>query len=256
MSIFRVDGLTKRFGGLTAVNQVSFSVEENQICGLIGPNGAGKTTCFNLITGFLKPTEGKIFFGNHDLTMLPPHQICSIGAVRTFQHTSLFPNLTVKENIVTGFHHQRKTSLISALFNTRTFRTENHMFEEKANEILHNLHLYENKDMEAKNLPYGKQRILEIGIALATGPKLLLMDEPAAGLNPSESEELVEMIRQMKSTGMTMLIVEHDMKVVMKLCDKVIVLDHGVKIAEGTAEEIRANPQVIKIYLGDDRYAS
>lgn len=256
MALLKVKNLTKRFGGLVAVNKVEFEVEEGTVCGLIGPNGAGKTTCFNLISGFIRPDEGSVIFNNENIVTYKPYEISSIGAIRTFQHTSLFPSLTVKENILAGFHNERETSFFSSLFNTKKFREENSEMERRADNILKLLDLEKESNLIADTLPYGRQRILEIGISLAANPKILLMDEPAAGLNPNESEELVAMIREIKKQGITVVIVEHDMKVVMNVCDKAVVLDHGKKIAEGTVSEIRNNPQVIKIYLGDDSYAN
>lgn len=250
MKLLTVTNLSKRFGGLSANSDVSFEVEQQQIVGIIGPNGAGKTTCFNLLSGFLPPTEGEVIFEGRNITKFNAHQTASLGMVRTFQHTSVFSELTVLENIFTGQHLQVKGLMKSALFNRKKYHEEENKTKQKALEILELMGLEDKKDHIAKSLPYGEQRKLEIAIALAANPKLLLLDEPAAGMNETESAKLVEIIRKLKANGISVLIVEHDMKVVMNLCDYIVVLDQGTKIAEGTPKEIGNNPRVIEVYLG------
>ncbi len=250
MSLLQVENLTKRFGGNIANSDVSFTVKENQILGIIGPNGAGKTTTFNLISGFLRPTKGKVVFKGHDITYKKAHQIAELGMVRTFQHTSVFSNLTVFENVLTAQHLETSKLLKIALVNPKKYKEKEKEFEEKAMDILRLLEMEDKKDMIAKTLPYGDQRKLEIAIALAANPDLLLLDEPAAGMNEAESQKFVEIVKKIKDSGKSILIVEHDMKVVMNLCDYIIVLDHGKKIFEGVPEEVSKNEKVLEVYLG------
>lgn len=250
MSLLKVENLTKRFGGNVANSNVSFSVEKNQIVGIIGPNGAGKTTTFNLISGFLSPTEGKVIFDGHDITNKKAHQIAALGMVRTFQHTSVFSDLTVFENILTAQHLEASKLLKIALINPKKYKQEENKFKERANEILELMEMTDKKDLVANTLPYGDQRKLEIAIALAANPKLLLLDEPAAGMNDAESAKFVEIVKHLRKQGITILIVEHDMKVVMNLCDHIIVLDHGKKIFEGDPEAVSKNEKVLEVYLG------
>jgi branched-chain amino acid transport system ATP-binding protein len=251
--ILKVQGLSVRFGGLMAVDTVDFSIFNNEIVSLIGPNGAGKTTTFNAITGFVKKEAGKIEFEGNPLERLRPHQIAERGVVRTFQITALFPNLTVLDNIHTGRHMQEKGSLLDTFFNTRRKRRVEEENLKKAMEILSFIGLAEGKDTIASNLPYGDQRLLAIGVALAAEPKLLLLDEPSAGLNDAETQVMMTLIRKMRSRGMTVLIVEHDMKLVMGISDRIVVLNFGKKIAEGTPAQIRCDLQVITAYLGEKR---
>lgn len=251
MSLLKIESLTKNFGGLSAVDNVSFAVGQGQIVGLIGPNGAGKTTCFNLISGFIKPTKGRVDFAGEDITGLLPNQIARKGAVRTFQHTSVFSEMSVFENVIVGQYLHMSRHMWDAFFRRRKYRQTEAAMEKKAVEILDLMGLLEKADYSAKNLPYGELRKLEIAIALAADPKLLMLDEPAAGMNETESANLVDVIRKIRDSGKTVLIVEHDMKVVMNLCDTIVVMDQGKKIAEGTPREIRTNAEVIKVYLGD-----
>ncbi len=250
--ILKCDKLTMRFGGLTAVRDFSIEIKEHMIFGLIGPNGAGKTTAFNMITGNLTPTEGKIHFYGQDITGLKPYKIVSLGMARTFQNIRLFSNLSVLGNVLTGFHHKLKYNLIDAILRTpRFYKYENEM-KEAGMALLESVRLADKADFKASELPYGERRKVEIARALATGPKLLLLDEPAAGMNPQETLDLMYFIREIKDKfNLTVFLIEHDMKFVMNLCETIAVLDHGVKIAEGKPEEIRTNPDVIKAYLGD-----
>ncbi len=251
MSLLEVEALTVRFGGLTAVNEVSFSVEEGTIAGLIGPNGAGKTTCFSLITGFLPPNGGRVRFRGRTLTGLPPHRIAREGVARTFQKTSLFPRLTVRENVMIGQQARLVPRVWPALARTAAQQRELTAVRERANDILDLVAMSAVLDVEARTLSYGEQRHLAIAIALASRPALLLLDEPAAGLTPAESRRLMDLIEQIRRSGVSVLLVAHDMKVVMGICDRIVVLDHGQKIAEGAPREIRQHPDVIRVYLGE-----
>jgi branched-chain amino acid transport system ATP-binding protein len=249
--LLKVNHLTVKFGGLTAVNDVDFSILANEIISLIGPNGAGKTTTFNAITGFLRATAGSVAFAGQELVHLKPHQIAEKGITRTFQITSLFPNLTVLENIRTGHHMRERESLWDAILNTRRKRRVEEETLAKAFEILKFIGLGGKKDAVAGSLPFGDQRTLEIGIALAASPKLLLLDEPSAGLNDTETQGMKELIQRMRANAITILLVEHDMKLVMGISDRIVVLNFGKKIATGAPDEIKANPEVIKAYLGE-----
>jgi len=250
-SILNVNRLTVRFGGLTAVSEVDFSISPKEIVSLIGPNGAGKTTTFNAITGFIRKTSGTVSFEGQDLTGRKTHEIARAGIVRTYQITSLFPNLLVLDNIRTGHHMEERETLLDVFFNTRRKRKIEKETLEKALEILRFIGLDEKKDMIASHLPYGEQRLLEIGIALAAVPKLLLLDEPSAGLNDTETQAMKHLIGRMRDRGITILLVEHDMKLVMGVSDRIVVLNFGKKIAEGTPDRIRCNPEVITAYLGE-----
>jgi branched-chain amino acid transport system ATP-binding protein len=247
----KVQALTVRFGGLIAVDSVDFSIFKNEIVSLIGPNGAGKTTTFNAITGFVRRQAGKIEFEGKRLDHLRAHQIAERGVVRTFQITSLFPNLTVLDNIHTGRHIREKVSLFGTLLNTRRKRQVEDENLGKAMEILKFIGLEDMKDTIASNLPYGDQRVLEIGLALAAEPKVFLLDEPSAGLNDAETQVMMALIKKMRSQGITILLVEHDMKLVMGISDRIVVLNFGKKIAEGTPDQIRCDQQVITAYLGE-----
>jgi branched-chain amino acid transport system ATP-binding protein len=252
MPLLEVQDLTVHFGGLAAVNGVTFALEEGEILGLIGPNGAGKTTCFNLITGLLRPQQGRVRLQGRDITGLPPHLIARRGVVRTFQKTSLFPRLSVLENVMIGQQGRLRPRLWPALARTAAQRREMGAVRGRAQEVLQLLGMAALEATPARALAYGEQRHLAIAIALAGRPALLLLDEPAAGLTPAESRHLMELIGQIRAEGMTVLLVEHDMKVVMGICDRIVVLDYGRKIAEGKPQEIRRNPEVIRVYLGGE----
>jgi len=250
--ILRCENLTMQFGGLIAVNKFSIQIREGMIFGLIGPNGAGKTTAFNMITGNLKPTSGKVYFYDKDITGMKPYKIVSLGMARTFQNIRLFSNLSVLENVLTGYHHKLKYNLIDAILRTPRFYKYEQQMKEEGMKLLESVRLEEKANFRASELPYGERRKVEIARALATGPKLLLLDEPAAGMNPQETTDLMYFIQEIKEKfDLTVFLIEHDMKFVMNLCETIAVLDHGVKIAEGKPEEIRRNPDVIKAYLGD-----
>ena len=251
MAILELKDVTKKFGGLTAVDGVNLKVEENQICALIGPNGAGKTTVFNMITGAYQVTSGDVIFNGESICGKKPHQIVEKGIARTFQNIRLFKSATVLENVMTGFHCKTKTGMFNVIFNYRKCMQEEAECREKALEILRFLGLEDVKNLEARNIPYGHQRLLEIGRALATSPKLLLLDEPAAGMNSQEKKELVNTIRKIRDTyHLAVLLVEHDMELVLGISENITVINFGRPIACGTAEEIQNNNDVIEAYLG------
>lgn len=278
-ALLEVRDLTKQFGGLTAVDAVNFELQEGEIMGLIGPNGAGKTTIFNMITGFYTPTKGEIYFRDRciahprttfikkkpgrnpgknggldreDYKILQPHEITWRGIARTFQTIRLFKNLTAQENVMAGLHHRTHAGLWGALFQPSSQRAEEELVIRESERLLTFMGLGEYRNELAKNLPYGDQRRLEIARALATKPALLTLDEPAAGFNEQETLELEALIHEIRETNVSILLIEHDMKMVMNICDHIIVVDHGKKIGDGTPSEIQRNPLVIQAYLGDE----
>ncbi len=251
MALLEVEGLTKRFGGLTALQDVTWEVRPGEIVGLIGPNGAGKTTFFNVLTGFERPTAGRVRFQGGDLTGLPPHRIAGAGIIRTYQKTSVFPQLTVWQNLVIGRHRRTRAGLADALLRTGRHRREMRGTATRAEETLAFLGLEAERDRRAAGLPYGLLRKLELAIALMADPILLCLDEPASGLNPTDTHTLGQAIARIRQGGVTVILVEHNMDLVMNLCERLTVLHFGRKIAEGPPAAIQANPEVVRVYLGE-----
>ena len=251
--LLKVDNVSMVFGGLRAVSNLSMHIDEGELIGLIGPNGAGKTTAFNMITGVYTPTEGKVYFNGQQSSGKKSYQVTQMGMARTFQNIRLFSELSVIDNVKIAYNMHVTYNLADAIVRDGKYLSEEEFITQKALDLLKIFHLEEEAHEVAKNLPYGKQRRLEIARALATEPKLLLWDEPAAGMNPQETKELMEMIRWIrKEFNLSILLIEHDMGLVMGVCERIYVLEYGMKIAEGTPEEIKQNARVIEAYLGEE----
>lgn len=251
--LLKVDNVSMVFGGLRAVSNLSMHIDEGELIGLIGPNGAGKTTAFNMITGVYTPTEGKVYFNGQQSSGKKSYQVTQMGMARTFQNIRLFSELSVIDNVKIAYNMHVTYNLADAIIRDGKYLSEEDYITQKAMDLLKIFHLEEEAHEVAKNLPYGKQRRLEIARALATEPKLLLLDEPAAGMNPQETKELMEMIRWIrKEFNLSILLIEHDMGLVMGVCERIYVLEYGMKIAEGTPEEIKHNTRVIEAYLGEE----
>ena len=250
MTLLSLSDVRKSFGGLSAVDDVSFSVNEGEIAGLIGPNGAGKTTLFNIVTSIYPPSGGRVLFRGEDIAGRKPHDVTRKGIGRTFQNIRLFPKMTARENVMVGRHARSRAGIWRSVLRTGIQRAEEGRIREKTDELLAFMGLAGYEESPAGKMPYGHQRRLEIARALAAEPRLLLLDEPAAGMNESETREIHRLILAIRALGVTILLIEHDMSLVMSVCDRLVVLNFGQKIAEGTPEEIRINPEVVEAYLG------
>lgn len=250
--MLELKGITQIFGGVTALNDVSFSIHADQVTGVIGPNGAGKTTLFNIVTGIYQQTSGQVIFEGSDISGIPVERLAAKGMVRTFQNIELFGQMTVLENVMVGLHSKSKSGLFACSFKAPWAIKEERRIREEAHEWLRFVGIEQLADLQASNLPFGKGRMLEIARAMACKPRMILMDEPAAGLNSQETVGLAELIRKIRDLGVTVVLVEHDMELVMDICDRIVVLNLGQKLAEGTPREIQDNPEVIAAYLGDD----
>jgi branched-chain amino acid transport system ATP-binding protein len=252
MALLELKGLTKHFGGLAAVDNLDLVVGSGEIVGLIGPNGAGKTTAFNLIAGFLPPTSGSVLFKREDITNLKPNKIAGMGVTRTFQLTTLFGDMTVADNLYIAVHLQAHPSFFGSIFHTPSTKSKEQKLRERTMALMDSMGLSELQDEVAMNLPHGHQRLLGIAMAIATNPEVVLLDEPVSGMNQEETTNTMRLINDIREEGITVLLVEHNMRTVMELCDRIAVLNYGNKIAEGTPKEISEDEEVIKAYLGDE----
>jgi branched-chain amino acid transport system ATP-binding protein len=250
--LLEIDGITKIFGGLKALDDVSFTIRAGEITGIIGPNGAGKTTLFNIVTGIYSPTSGKVFYEGKDITGFPPEKLAGLSMVRTFQGIELFGRMTVIENVMVGLHTRSRSGIIASAFKLPGHVREERRIRERAASWLEFAGLTDLANTEAANLPFGKGRLLEIARAMALEPHIILMDEPAAGLNIRETSDLADLIKKIKDSGITVALVEHDMDLVMEICNRIVVLNLGHKLAEGSPREIQEDEKVITAYLGED----
>lgn len=253
-AVLETRGLSKHFGGVRAVNDLDLAVQPGEILGLIGPNGAGKSTVFGMISGFLRPSGGTVWFDGRDITRLRAHEIARLGMARVFQHSVSFRRMTALDSVLVALDRRQRSSLAASLLRTRGARHEENALRAEALALLESLGLGELHEEMPANLPHGHQRALSIAVALATKPKLLLLDEPVTGMNPSESAQMTEHIRAIRKSGVTVVIVEHDMKVVMELCDRLVVLDYGAKICEGPPDVVCIDPMVCEAYLGKGKF--
>lgn len=250
--MLRIESITKIFGGLKALDEVSFTIRAGEITGIIGPNGAGKTTLFNIVTGIYSPTSGKVFYEGKDITGFPPEKLAGLSMVRTFQGIELFGRMTVLENVMVGLHTRSRSGIIASAFKLPGHVREERHIRERAASWLEFAGLTDLANTEAANLPFGKGRLLEIARAMALEPHIILMDEPAAGLNSRETSDLADLIKKIKDSGITVALVEHDMDLVMEICNQIVVLNLGHKLAEGSPREIQEDEKVITAYLGED----